>query len=328
MKNIGIICGGFSSEHEISIKSATTIINHLPETYLGFMIVLSEKGWLVTQGSKTGHFDLNTGHIQFSDGLHIKLDGVIVYIHGNPGENGKIQALLDLLSIPYVNANVLSSALSFDKWYCNQFLKSFDIPVANSILLKKGEDYKEQELIASLGLPIFVKPTDSGSSYGISKVKKAEALRDAINTAFKEGDTIVLESFLDGIEVTCGVYRNHTVLTALPLTEIVSENEFFDFEAKYQGKSNEITPARINQALTFTIQEVAKRIYQLLNLKSIARIDFMLVGDTPYVIEVNTTPGFSAESIVPKMLNEAGIDITTFWGTILETELILRKPIK
>jgi D-alanine-D-alanine ligase len=191
------------------------------------------------------------------------------------------------------------------------------------VLLKVDEDINEGELIQTLGLPIFVKPTDSGSSYGISKVKKAEDLRSAIDTAFKEGRTIVLESFLNGIEVTCGVYRDKTELTALPLTEIVSENEFFDYEAKYQGKSNEITPARISPELSLNIQQEAKRIYHLLNLKSIARIDFMLVGETPYVIEVNTTPGFSAESIVPKMLAEAGISITSFWETIIETELIL-----
>jgi D-alanine-D-alanine ligase len=323
MKNLGIICGGFSSEHEISLKSANTILKHLPNAYKGYMIVLSDQGWLVKDGYNHGVFDLNTGMISFRDDTCISLAGAIVYIHGNPGENGKIQALLDMLNIPYVNANVLASALSFDKWYCNQFLKSFGIPVANSVLLKVDEDINEGELIESLGLPIFVKPTDSGSSYGISKVKKAEELRNAIDTAFKEGRTIVLESFLNGIEVTCGVYRDKTELTALPLTEIVSENEFFDYEAKYQGKSNEITPARIAPELTSTIQKEAKRIYHLLNLKSIARIDFMLVGETPYVIEVNTTPGFSAESIVPKMLAEAGISITSFWETIIETELIL-----
>ena len=323
MKNIGIICGGFSSEHEISLKSANTILKHLPDAYKGYMIVLSDQGWLVKDGYNHGVFDLNTGMISFRDDTCISLAGAIVYIHGNPGENGKIQALLDMLNIPYVNANVLASALSFDKWYCNQFLKSFGIPVANSVLLKVDEDINEEELIQTLGLPIFVKPTDSGSSYGISKVKKAEELRSAIDTAFKEGRTIVLESFLNGIEVTCGVYRDKTELTALPLTEIVSENEFFDYEAKYQGKSNEITPARISDELTSNIQKEAKRIYQLLNLKSIARIDFMLVGETPYVIEVNTTPGFSSESIVPKMLAEAGISITSFWETIIETELIL-----
>jgi D-alanine-D-alanine ligase len=226
-----------------------------------------------------------------------------------------------------VNANVLSSALSFDKWYCNQFLKSFDFPVAKAILLRKGDTINEQELIDALGLPLFVKPTDSGSSYGISKVKQIQDLPHAIDSAFKEGDTIVLESFLDGIEVTCGVYRTKNGLCALPLTEIVSENEFFDFEAKYQGKSNEITPARISSQQTLAIQERAKQIYHVLNLKSIARIDFMLVGETPYIIEVNTTPGFSSESIVPKMLQEAGISIRAFWESILETELLPRKRI-
>jgi D-alanine-D-alanine ligase len=323
MKNLGIICGGFSSEYEISLKSANTILKHLPDAYTGYKIVLSDQGWLVKNGYNHGVFDLNTGIISFMDGTSVSLAGAIIYIHGNPGENGKIQALLDMLNIPYVNSNVLASALSFDKWYCNQFLKSFGIPVANSVLLKEGAEINEQELIESLGLPIFVKPTDSGSSFGISKVKKAEDLRSAIDTAFKEGRTIVLESFLNGIEVTCGVYRDKTELTALPLTEIVSENEFFDFEAKYQGKSNEITPARISAELTLNIQKEAKKIYHLLNLKSIARIDFMLVGETPYVIEVNTTPGFSEESIVPKMLAEAGISITSFWETIIETELIL-----
>lgn len=327
MKNIGVICGGYSSEYEISIKSASTILNHLPVTYNGIKIILSPSGWHVEMNNRKGIFNLNTGNIEFPDQGPLRLDGAIVYIHGNPGENGKVQAILDILDIPYVNANVLSSALSFDKWYCNQFLKSFDFPVAKAILLRKGDSINEQELIESLGLPLFVKPTDSGSSYGISKVKQTQDLSHAIHSAFKEGDTIVLESFLDGIEVTCGVYRTKNGLSALPLTEIVSENEFFDFEAKYQGKSNEITPARISNEQTCSIQNQAKQIYQVLNLKSIARIDFMLVGETPYVIEVNTTPGFSSESIVPKMLTEAGISISDFWKSILETDLLLRKGI-
>jgi len=327
MKNIGVICGGYSSEYEISIKSASTILNHLPETYNGIKIILSPSGWHVEMNNRKGIFNLNTGNIEFPDQGPLRLDGAIVYIHGNPGENGKVQAILDILDIPYVNANVLSSALSFDKWYCNQFLKSFDFPVAKAILLRKGDSINEQELIEALGLPLFVKPTDSGSSYGISKVKKTEDLSHAIHSAFKEGNTVVLESFLDGIEVTCGVYGTKNGLCALPLTEIVSENEFFDFEAKYQGKSNEITPARISNEQTSSIQNQAKQIYHVLNLKSIARIDFMLVGETPYVIEVNTTPGFSSESIVPKMLQEAGISIRSFWESILETELLPRKRI-
>jgi len=327
MKNIGVICGGYSSEYDISIKSASTILENLPEAYNGIKIILSPSGWHVEMNNSRGVFNLNTGNIEFPNQTPLSLDGAIVYIHGNPGENGKVQALLDMLDIPYVNANVLSSALSFDKWYCNQFLKSFDFPVAKAMVLRKGDSINEQELIEALGLPLFVKPTDSGSSYGISKVKQIQDLPQAIDSAFKEGDTIVLESFLDGIEVTCGVYRTKNGLCALPLTEIVSENEFFDFEAKYQGKSNEITPARISNEQTSSIQNQAKQIYHVLNLKSIARIDFMLVGETPYVIEVNTTPGFSSESIVPKMLTEAGISISDFWKSILETDLLLRKGI-
>lgn len=321
MKHIGIICGGYSSEYDISLKSASTILSNLPEPYTGHQIVISEKGWIVQNGYNPGIFDLNQGKITFRDGKGVQLDGAIVYIHGNPGENGKIQAVLDLLSIPYVNANVLASALSFDKWFCNQFLSSFDIPVAQSILLHAGDPIDEHAIVQTLGLPLFVKPTDSGSSYGISKVKEVAQLPSAIDRAFKEGRTVVLESFLDGIEVTCGVFRNAEELIALPLTEIVSENEFFDYEAKYQGKSHEITPARISDEQTRIIQAQAKRIYTLLNLKSIARIDFMLVKEIPYVIEVNTTPGFSSESIVPKMLEVAGISISSFWEAILSTEL-------
>lgn len=321
MKHIGIICGGYSSEYDISLKSASTILSNLPEPYTGHQIVISEKGWIVQNGYNLGIFDLNQGKITFRDGKGVQLDGAIVYIHGNPGENGKIQAVLDLLSIPYVNANVLASALSFDKWFCNQFLSSFDIPVAQSILLHAGDSIDEHAIVQTLGLPLFVKPTDSGSSYGISKVKEVAQLPSAIDRAFKEGRTVVLESFLDGIEVTCGVFRNAEELIALPLTEIVSENEFFDYEAKYQGKSHEITPARISDEQTRIIQAQAKRIYTLLNLKSIARIDFMLVKEIPYVIEVNTTPGFSSESIVPKMLEVAGISISSFWEAILSTEL-------
>jgi D-alanine-D-alanine ligase len=321
MKHIGIICGGYSSEYDISLKSASTILSNLPEPYTGHQIVISEKGWIVQNGYNPGIFDLNQGKITFRDGKGVQLDGAIVYIHGNPGENGKIQAVLDLLSIPYVNANVLASALSFDKWFCNQFLSSFDIQVAQSILLHAGDSIDEHAIVQTLGLPLFVKPTDSGSSYGISKVKEVAQLPNAIDRAFKEGRTVVLESFLDGIEVTCGVFRNAEELIALPLTEIVSENEFFDYEAKYQGKSHEITPARISDEQTRIIQAQAKRIYTLLNLKSIARIDFMLVKEIPYVIEVNTTPGFSSESIVPKMLEVAGISISSFWEAILSTEL-------
>ena len=320
MKTIGIFCGGFSSEYEISLKSADTIKKHLPDTYLSYKIIVSKGKWEVEMEQENVPFDLNDCSFFIGDTKKI-IDAAIVYIHGDPGENGKIQAMLELHGIQYINSGPLASALSFDKWYCNQFLRAFNIPVAKSLFLSKVDQYNPSEIVESLGLPIFIKPSDSGSSYGISKVKIIEDIPKALQFAFNEGRTVIIESFLDGIEVTCGVYRSSNGLVALPLTEIVSENEFFDFEAKYQGKSSEITPARISEDLKFEVQAMAKKIYELLQLKSIARIDFMLVNNQPYVIEVNTTPGFSAASIVPQMLSSAGISLGDFWGDIISIEL-------
>jgi D-alanine-D-alanine ligase len=320
MKRIGLFCGGFSSEYAISILSANTIQANFPKTYEVVKIVVSKEQWLVEFQGTTVPFDLNT--CQFShEGIPHKIDVGLVYIHGNPGENGKIQAFLDMHEIPYLNAGPLASSLSFDKWYCNQFLRAFDIPVAKSIFLTDIHEKSADEIINTLGLPIFVKPSDSGSSYGISKVKHVSELDEALRSAFNEGKTVVLESFLDGTEVTCGVYQTTTGIQALPLTEIASENEFFDYDAKYNGKSQEITPARISNEMSIKVQERAKKIYQLLQLRSISRIDFMIVGDEPHVIEVNTTPGFSPASIVPQMLACAGISITAFWESIIEFEL-------
>ena len=320
MKTIGIFCGGFSSEYEISLKSADTIKKHIPDTYLSYKIIVSKGKWEVEMEQENVPFDLNDCSFFIGDTKKI-IDAAIVYIHGDPGENGKIQAMLELHGIQYINSGPLASALSFDKWYCNQFLRAFNIPVAKSLFLSKVDQYHPSEIVESLGLPIFIKPSDSGSSYGISKVKIIEDIPKALQFAFNEGRTVIIESFLDGIEVTCGVYRSSNGLVALPLTEIVSENEFFDFEAKYQGKSSEITPARISEELKIEVQAMAKKIYELLQLKSIARIDFMLVNNQPYVIEVNTTPGFSAASIVPQMLSSAGISLGDFWGDIISIEL-------
>ena len=320
MKTIGIFCGGFSSEFEISIKSATTILQHMPPTFSAYKIIVSKEKWEVETEEGAKAFDLND--CSFVKGnIKITLDAAIVYIHGDPGENGKIQALLDMKGIPYLNSGPLASALSFDKWYCNQFLKGFGIKVANSVFLSKDDQLDPKDLVVKLGLPIFVKPSDSGSSYGISKVKSTEEVLPAFQKAFGEGDTVVAESFLDGVEVTCGVFRRKDGVYALPLTEIASENEFFDFEAKYLGKSSEITPARVDNVVRNEVQRQAKYIYQLLRLRSIARIDFMIVNGVPHVIEVNTTPGFSPASIVPQMLACDGITIQDFWKEILEVEL-------
>lgn len=319
MKKIGVFCGGFSSEFDISIKSAETIIDNFPKGYQVFKIVVNSNDWVVEIDNKTFKFDLNTASFNLN-GEIVTIDYGIVYIHGNPGENGKIQAYLDLKQIPYLNSGVLASSLSFDKWYCNQFLKSFGVPVAKSLFLRNDNEYTPEQIIEELGLPVFVKPSDSGSSYGISKVKSKHDIQSALKKSFAEGGTTVVESFLAGTEVTCGVYRNKEGIQALPLTEIASENEFFDYDAKYNGKSQEITPARVTDEIKVKVEERAKFIYSLLQLRSIARIDFMIVDDVPFVIEVNTTPGFSSASIVPQMLACKGISIQEFWSEIIESE--------
>jgi D-alanine-D-alanine ligase len=324
MKLVGLFCGGYSSEFEISLKSAQTIMDNFPKGYEVVPIQVLESGWFVPENSEKLPFSIESMSYS-TKGKERKIDIGLVYIHGNPGENGKIQALLDMKGIPYVNSNALASELSFDKWYCNQFLSRFGIPVAKSLFLKSRNEFTAQEILTELGLPCFVKPSDSGSSFGISKVSKAEDLETALDKAFDEGDTVVIESFLKGTEVTCGIYRSPSSLVTLPLTEIVTENDFFDYEAKYLGQSQEITPARISDTIRNGVWEVSKEVYSLLQLKSIARIDFMIVNDVPHVIEVNTTPGFSAASLVPQMLAEAGISITDFWTQIFEVELAKTK---
>ena len=320
MKTIGIFCGGFSSEFEISIKSATTILTNFPSGYDAFLIVVAKDNWTAQYQGEEYVVDLNSLSFQIGDDSKT-IDLGLVYVHGNPGENGKLQAFLEMKGIPCINSSALASELSFDKWYCNQFLKGFGIFVANSLFLTSKTDFTIDQIVAELGLPVFVKPSDSGSSYGISKVKTKEELAPAIEFAFNEGNTVVIESFLDGTEVTCGVYRKPSGVYALPLTEIASENEFFDYEAKYLGKSQEITPARVSEEIKTEVQTIAKRIYQLLQLKSISRIDFMIVNNVPHVIEVNTTPGFSPASIVPQMIACDGNTIKEFWTEIFSVEV-------
>jgi len=321
MKKIGIFCGGYSSEYDISIQSATTILNNFPDGYDVFLITVKKDQWTALYKGIQSIIDLNTLGFEH-EGQKIMLDYGLVYIHGNPGENGKLQAFLEMKGIPCINSGALASELSFDKWYCNQFLKGFDIPVAKSIFMTNIGQFSNEHIISELGLPIFVKPSDSGSSYGISKVKKSENLTAAIEMAFKEGRTILLEAFLDGTEVTCGVYRTKDSVKALPLTEIATENDFFDYEAKYNGKAQEITPARIPDEIKEAVQKQSKYIYELLQLRSIARIDFMIVNNTPVVIEVNTTPGFAKASIAPQMIACEGKTLKEFWTEILEQEII------
>lgn len=323
MKNIGIIAGGFSSEYKISVLSATNIKENFPKGYNVYLLLMDKSGWRV-QLDDGSIIPVNITDLSFMlNGSIVKIDVAIVYIHGDPGENGKVQSYLEMIDVPYINSAPLASQLSFDKWYCNQFLRGFGFNVADSIYLENAnEKIDEKEIVERLGLPLFVKPCDSGSSYGISRVNKISNLKTAINDAFKEGRTVVLERFLGGTEVTCGAYRSRDGLVALPLVEIISENEFFDYQAKYEGLSQEITPARISDELTAEVQRITREVYSLLKLRSIGRVDFMIENGVPYIIEVNTTPGFSKESLVPKMIKQAGKSIEELWQEIVEVEFI------
>lgn len=320
MKRVGLFCGGFSSEFDISMKSAQTIEAHFPKEFSIVKIEVTKNGWFALESDERIPFSLDSFSYNYQS-EEKKIDIGLIYIHGNPGENGKIQALLDIKGIPYINSSALASELSFDKWYCNQFLKNFGIPVAKSLFLRSKHEFSNETILQELGLPCFVKPSDSGSSYGISKVNNANELEAALEKAFQEGGTVVIESFLKGTEVTCGVYRKSSGLHALPLTEIATENEFFDFEAKYLGQSQEITPARVSDEIRIKVQERAKYCYELLQLRSIARIDFMVVDGEAFVIEVNTTPGFSPASLVPQMIEADGNTIHDFWKEIISVEL-------
>ncbi|MCO5267905.1 MAG: D-alanine--D-alanine ligase [Brumimicrobium sp.] len=321
MINVGIFCGGYSSEHDISIKSASTILEHVKGAeYNAFLVRVERNGWFAEYKGETLQVSIDDFSFTLSSGEKITIELAHIYIHGNPGENGRLQAYFEMMNLPYINADSLSSALSFDKWMCNQFLRAFNVTVADSVLLKRHTQYSISEIGKKLGYPLFVKPTDSGSSYGISKVYKEEDLQKAIDYAFSEGKTVICEAFMDGFEVTCGVYRNQEGVNALPCVEIVPESDFFDYEAKYQGKSQEIVPARISDELTKEVQELTKKIYDLLQLRSVARVDYMIVKNKPFVIEINTTPGFTPESLVPKMLTHEGIAIRDFWESIYAFE--------
>lgn len=319
MKNVGVICGGFTSEYEISLLSAQTIVDNFPKKYNAIRIIIRKGSCLAEWQGEKYPFDIETMSFQSAQ-EKVTIDLSIIYVHGSPGEDGKIQGMLDMYGHPYLNSGPLASELSFDKWYCNQFLKGLGFNVAESQLLLKTSTYDKQEIIDRLGLPLFIKPTDSGSSYGISKVKEIGQFDQAVDGAFKEGDLVVVESFLDGIEVTCAVYRKEDELHAMPLAEIVTKNEFFDFDAKYNGESEEIIPARIDSALTHKIQETAKKIYTIMRFKSVARVDFMIVNNEPYIIEINTIPGFSSASLVPQMIAADNNTIENFWQSILTQE--------
>lgn len=309
-RKVAVIYGGYSSEFKISQKSAGQIYEHLDrDLFTPYLVEVSKTSWHVHHKGGVFPIDKNKFTFLLEDEV-VSFDLAFITIHGTPGEDGKLQSYFDMIGMDYVNSGSFASSLSFNKWACNSFLRAFGIATAKAILIRRGDTPNPIEIADELGFPCFVKPNDGGSSYGISKVKTLMEMPDAIAKAFSEGDEVVIESAIEGREVTCGLYHNGETVVPLPLTEIITDQEFFDYEAKYEGASNEVTPADVPEDWVKTIQDTSKSIYRRLGLKGFARIDYIITPQgIPSLIEVNTTPGFSEASIVPQMIVADGKEI-------------------
>jgi D-alanine-D-alanine ligase len=322
-KKIALVAGGYSGEYVISIGTAQTIEKNLdPEKYDTYKIIVTREGWWYeSEGGEKIPVDKNDFSLSLSSGK-VNFDCVFIAIHGTPGEDGRMQGYFDMLQIPYTSCNSIVSALTFNKSYCNKVVKEFNVVnIANSVHLIKGEPYSVGSLLEQLKLPVFVKPNEGGSSLGVSKVKSVEEIMPAIEKAFKEDNQVLIEEFIEGRELTIGVYRLGPYLHTLPPTEIVSKNEFFDYEAKYTpGVTNEITPAPISEDLHEQLRNKASFIYRHLNCRGIVRMDFILqkAGNKLFFLEVNTMPGQSENSIVPQQVRAAGGSLQAFYGSIIE----------
>ena len=322
MKNVAIVMGGYSSEYKISLTSGNVVFNQLNKTkYRLFRIhILPEKWVYVDENEK--EFPINKHDFSvIIDEKTIFFDVVFNAIHGTPGEDGLLQAYFQLLGIPQTSCDYYQAALTFNKRDLLSVLKPYGIKTATSFYLNLGDTINSEEIISKVGLPCFVKPNKSGSSFGISKVKSLEELLPAIENAYKEDNEIIIESFLDGTEVSVGVINFKGEIKVLPITEIVSENDFFDYEAKYLGKSKEITPARISEELKVKIENVAKRAYEVLKMKGFSRSEFIIVNNEPHMLEMNTIPGLTTESILPQQAHEAGISLPELFENAIELAL-------
>jgi D-alanine-D-alanine ligase len=319
MKTIAVAAGGNSSEFEISLKSAEEVGKALSSNYIIYIIVIRGNNWY-WEDKKGRYHNIDKNDFSLvTDQLRIRFDGVFIAIHGTPGENGLLQGYFDMMNIPYTSCDAFCSALTFNKHACKLFLKEYQIPMADAILISKGEVIDEKNLIERVGLPCFVKPNDSGSSFGVTKVKKDEDLLSAIETAFKESNQVMVEKFMNGREVACGIIKAKDKTLVLPVTEIISKNEFFDYEAKYTpGRSDEVTPADMPESVTNEIQRLSRLVYDLLGCKGIVRVDFIVIGGKPWFLEINTVPGMTKESIVPKQAEAAGMDLEELYSMAVE----------
>ncbi len=322
MKNIAIIAGGNSSEYEVSMKSGKNIYDEVDENrYNKYLVILKGRDWHVEIGEKKYPVDRND--FSFTrDGEKILFDFAYITIHGVPGENGLLQGYLDMMGVPYGCCNVLASALTFDKHTCNTYLKSYGVNVADSVMLIRGMTYDVNEIINEVGLPCFVKPNAEGSSFGVTKVKEAAQLEDALKKAFALCQEVLIETFIDGTELTCGVVKAGDMDIAMPIAEVIPKNEFFDFEAKYDPtKSDEIIPARISPELTNRIKTLSSMIYDILRCEGIIRVDYIVRDDEIFMLEVNTTPGMTSNSFVPKMVRAMGGTLREVLTKIIDNKL-------
>jgi D-alanine-D-alanine ligase len=323
MKTIAIAAGGDSSEYEISVKSARVVCEALSVSYNAYIIMIRGENWYWEDNKGRLHsIDKNDFSLVVDD-KRIRFDGVFIAIHGTPGENGLLQGYFDMLKIPYSSCDAFCSALTFNKQACKAFMKDYDFSMAEAIFIRKGQSINAEDIIAKTGLPCFVKPNDSGSSFGVTKVKTAAELLPAINVAFTESDEVLIEKFLNGREVACGVMKTKSKTIVLPVTEIISKNEFFDYEAKYTpGKSEEVTPAKMPAEITKEIQRLSLEAYEVLGCKGIVRVDFIVVNNKPYFLEINTVPGMTKESIVPAQAAAYGLSLEELFGMVVEDFLL------
>lgn len=322
-KNIAVVYGGDSSEFVVSVKSSENVYNAITDAgYSAWKVQIQGSNWEVHQD---GQVIANIDKSDFSfvkDGEKIQFDFAYITIHGTPGEDGKLQGYFELVKIPYSTCGVYSSALTFNKYFCSNYLRTFGITMAKSVRLFKGDKIEPNEIIEKLGLPLFVKPNAGGSSFGVTKVKEKVQLQEALELAMTESDDILVEEFIDGKEFTCGLVKIAGEKIVFPVTEVIPQNEFFDYEAKYvAGKTDEITPARISPELTEKVQQLSAKIYDLCDCSGIVRIDYILKDEEFYFLEVNTTPGMTATSFVPQQIAAMGRTLGNVLGMIIEDKL-------
>lgn len=321
-KNVVVIAGGNSSEYEVSIKSGNHIFSEVDgEKYNKYLMILRGRDWMVEIGDQKFPVDKNDFSFEYQ-GKKVVFDFAYITIHGNPGENGMLQGYLDMMGVPYSTCNTLVEAITFDKYTCTNYLNAFGINTTHPIMLVRGKAFDKEAVLKTVGLPCFVKPNAEGSSFGVSKVKTAADFDAAVEGAFKMCREILVESFIDGIEFTCGLYKVGDKKVVMPVAEVVSKKEFFDYEAKYDAKmSDEIIPGRFSAEITDRIQDMASEVYDILRCEGIVRIDGFVRGEEIIMLEVNTTPGMTANSFVPKMVRVMGLPLRDVITGIIEEKL-------